>query len=569
MRSKLVPLTQESLKPAARRAAYFTMEIALLPGMATYSGGLGVLAGDTIRSFADLEVPMVAVTLLYRKGYFYQRLDKSGWQTEEAVEWAPESFAHRLPNLISVKIEGRDVQVGVWRFDNRGVSGAVVPVYLLDTDLPENDPEDRRLTDHLYGGESTHRLKQEILLGIAGVRMLRSLGHTGLRKFHMNEGHAALLTLELLSEVGAGNVDNAALEEIRRRCVFTTHTPVAAGHDQFDLGLVERVISPDAFQIITQSLGFSGVLNMTHLALKLSNYVNGVARKHGEVSQKMFPGHPIWSITNGVHARTWVADQFATLFDEHLQGWREDTFTLRNALRLPEAEVVRAHQEAKRALLQLVDRTVNAGMKLETLTLGFARRSTAYKRPDLMFHNIERLAKIAENVGPLQIIFAGKAHPHDTTGKQIIQRIFEARRELKGKINVAFIQNYDMAIGKLITAGCDVWVNNPERPLEASGTSGMKAAMNGVPSLSILDGWWIEGCVEGVTGWAIGDEDSPPDRDKDAESLYTKLEQQVIPTYYADDDRWTHIMRNCIALNGSYFHTQRMALEYLNEAYFD
>jgi glycogen phosphorylase len=562
-----------------RTIAYFSMEIGIHPSVPTYSGGLGMLAGDTVRSAADLHVPMVAVTLLHRKGYFFQHLDGSGWQTEQPVNWVVEDFLTDTSVRAEVTIEGRGVQLRAWQFNVNSSDGYVVPVYLLDADLPTNAAWDRTLTDCLYGGDSHYRLCQEVLLGTGGVRVLRALGHHGLQRFHMNEGHAALLTVELLRELREKEQraapSAADFESVRAKCVFTTHTPVPAGHDQFDLELVDQVLGNRTACGINDPICHAGRLNMTYLALSLSHYVNGVAKKHGDVSREMFAGYKIDSITNGVHAGTWVAPPLAELFDRSIPGWKQDNFSLRYALGIPPAEVWEAHAAAKRALIDYANRAENAGLDLNVLTIGFARRAAAYKRADLIFEDVERLRRISRDVGRLQLVFAGKAHPRDEAGKKLIQHIIQIGRPLAPDIAVVYLPNYDMELGRLLTAGVDVWLNTPEPPLEASGTSGMKAALNGVPSLSILDGWWIEGCIEGVTGWAIGPDDRTTGpgpygqihRRGDAESLYQQLERAVVPTYYHDRQRFIEIMRHAIALNGSFFNTQRMVEQYVTKAY--
>ncbi len=550
------------------------MEIALEPGIPTYSGGLGMLAGDTLRAAADRELPMVAVTLMYRCGYFVQTLDATGRQSEACTVWQPEKLLRELPARVAVTIEGRTIQIRAWQYEVRGSVG-VVPVYLLDTDLTENSAWDRKLTENLYGGDKWYRLCQEIVLGIGGVRMLRALGHDKLQRFHMNEGHAALLTLELLDEharqAGRSEFNHEDVAAVHELCVFTTHTPVPAGHDKFPLDLAGRALGRADLAAHRDVFCFEGDLNMTYLALNLSHYVNGVAKKHGEVSQHMFANYKIDAITNGVHAPTWAAPAFQKLFDQHIPGWREDTFMLRYALSIPPGEVWDAHVQAKRALVTRVNDETQAGMDAETLTLGFARRAASYKRADLLFHDLDRLKTIAAKTGKFQVVYAGKAHPQDQAGKEVIERIFQARDALRGQIKIAYLANYDWELGRLMTAGADVWLNTPQPPLEASGTSGMKAAVNGVPSLSILDGWWIEGCIEGVTGWAI-DHSAPVLGDRtphDAASLYDKLEHVVIPLFYKDRDHFIEVMRHAIALNGSFFNTQRMVLQYVLKAYFE
>lgn len=579
--------------------AYFSMEIALETGMPTYSGGLGVLAGDTIRSAADLKVPMVALSLLYRKGYFYQRLDPSGWQIEEPVEWVVEDFLEEMPQRVFVTIEGRTVWLCAWKYEVRGIGGYRVPVYFLDADLPENSEWDKLITHHLYGGDARYRLCQEIVLGIGGVRMLRAFGYDRIERFHMNEGHAALLTLELLNEeaakAGRRSFIRDDIEAVKAKCVFTTHTPVPAGHDQFPMDLVYRVLGHrkdfvdmrDLFsldlakRVIAHREDFSDILgmfhvgntlNMTYLALNLSRYINGVAKKHREVSELMFADYKIDAITNGVHAATWVSEWFAKLYDRHMPVWKQDNFSLRYALSIPKDEVWQTHAEAKRELIEYVNHETNTGLDFDVLTIGFARRAATYKRGDLIFHDAEKLKSIASRTGRFQVVYSGKAHPLDLGGKEIIRRVCRASASLKKDVKVAYLQNYNMRLGKMVTSGVDLWLNTPQPPLEASGTSGMKAALNGVPSLSVLDGWWIEGHIEGVTGWAIGkkiqDTEDTEDHTKDAFSLYEKLERVIIPMFYRERDRFIDVMKLCIALNGSFFNTQRMMQQYVLNAYF-
>lgn len=560
-----------------RQIAYFSMEISLEPGMPTYCGGLGFLAGDLLRAAADRNLEITGVSLIHRKGYFHQRLSDDGSQTEEPCEWIVENFLKELPERVSVSIENRIVQVRAWQYDVIGSKDGRVPVYLLDTDLPENSEWDRCLTDRLYGGDPWYRLCQEIVLGIGGVRMLRALGHRRLVRYHMNEGHASLLAMELLDEAAADagrqRITHDDVEAVRRKCVFTTHTPVPAGHDRFSIEMVTAALGRSEVSEMREIFCCGGELNMTYLALNLSHYINGVAKKHTEISQRMFAGYKIDDITNGVHASTWTSLPFQRLFDRYIPGWKDDNFSLRYAHNLPPDEVWEAHADAKTALLARVNRETAAGMEANVLTFGFARRIADYKRANLLFHDLERLRSFASLEGGIQIVLAGKAHPGDLVGRETIREIFRAIQELKGQIRVAYLTNYDWELGRLMTAGVDVWLNTPLPPKEASGTSGMKAAVNGVPSLSILDGWWIEGCVEGITGWAIGGivriQDLPQTTALDAASLYDKMEQIVIPLYYQDRERFIDVMRHAIALNGAFFNSQRMLLQYVLNAYFE
>jgi len=563
-------------KDRNQTVAYFSMEIGIDNNLHTYSGGLGVLAGDTLRAAADLSVPLLGLTLIHRQGYLRQKLSADGWQTEEPDPWEIEQFLQAESPRISVIIEGRQVQVRAWRYDVRGIRGFEVPVYFLDTNLPENTEFDRGLTDFLYGGDEHYRLCQEIILGVGGVRMLRALGYEHLKIFHLNEGHSALLILELLDEEARRNLREAIAdsdkETVRNKCVFTTHTPVPAGHDQFPIDLVKRVLGDRNDFFALDGVLYEGrILNMTGLALNFSRYVNGVARKHGEISRLMYAGYEIESITNGVHAATWVSEPFRELFDRYMPIWRQDNFSLRYALSIPKMEIWLAHLRAKRKLLAYVREKTGVDLDENTLTIGFARRATAYKRANLLFSDIDRLRKIGQESGALQIIYAGKAHPRDIPGKELIKQIFQAKMKLAGDIEVIYLENYDLHLGALMTAGVDLWLNTPQPPLEASGTSGMKACLNGVPNLSVLDGWWVEGHLEGLTGWAI-EENTSNQKDEvkpgEAEVIYEKLETKIIPIYYKRKSQFIDIMAHCIAINGSFFNTQRMMQEYVLNAYF-
>jgi glycogen phosphorylase len=559
------------------RIAYFSMEIALQNDIPTYSGGLGVLAGDTLRSAADLEMPMVAVTLVSRLGYFRQGIDVEGRQIEGPHEWAPEKHALPLPAKVAVPIDGRNVWVSGWLYVLQSYLGGRQPVLLLDTRLDENNEEDRQITDRLYGGDAAYRLKQEIVLGIGGARMLHALDFR-IRQYHMNEGHSALLALELLRHYAFPSDDLRPGEpaydvpSARELCNFTTHTPVEAGQDRFPYTLVEGLL--DAFVDLdtVKSLAGTDELNMTRLAMNMSDYVNGVAKRHAEVSRRMFPGYRVRAITNGVHPHTWTSIPFRKLYDAHLPAWcLEPEQLLRVDCCIPADELWQAHAEAKAKLVDLVGKCCGVALDAGVPILGFARRMTAYKRPDLLFTDIERLRAIARK-RPFQIVLAGKAHPRDEPGKELIRQLHAYMRQLAGDIPIAFIPGYDMDIALKLVAGSDVWLNTPLKPYEASGTSGMKAAFNGVPNLSVLDGWWIEGCIEGVTGWAIGEECDTNDaceiaNHDDAVSLYRKLEEVVLPLYYDNRDGWIDVMQGAICKNASIFNSHRMMRRYASDAY--
>lgn len=563
-----------SVEPFLARThiAYFSMEIAVRPEMHTYSGGLGILAGDTARSCADLELPVVFVTLLSRAGYFRQEIDADGRQIERPDPWEVERWCTPLNAMVAVEIEAKPVWIRPWLTVHTCPHGHQIPILLLDTDLEQNGEDDRALTHRLYGGDDVYRLKQEIILGIGGIRLLRALGFD-IHTYHLNEGHAALLTLDLLKHSRIAAEDLALGEppydvaEVRSRCVFTTHTPVEAGHDRFPHDLFERLLPGFIELNALKRLAGEDRLNMTRLALNLSDYVNGVARRHAETTEQMFPGYRIHAVTNGVHVGTWTHPAFAALYTANFPHWLHEPEILVRALQLPEEAVWECHRSAKNDLVQLVKASTGTLLDPDTLILGFARRMTGYKRPSLLFEDRDRLTALARRL-PFQVVLAGKAHPRDDAGKEAIRKLHETCRALKGKVTCVFLPNYDMRLAMTLVAGCDVWLNTPLPPLEASGTSGMKAALNGVLNLSVLDGWWIEACIEGMTGWSIGNDDgSAADGQRAAAALYDKLEQSVLPLYYRDPARWRLMMKQAIGNIAYYFNSQRMMRRYATEAY--
>jgi len=557
------------------KIAYFSMEIGIQNDIPTYSGGLGVLAGDTIRASADLKLPMVAVTLLTKKGYFIQELDEYGKQTERPVSWDASRYMKLLPIRTTVQVEGRDVTVQTWQYNVESLTRGCIPIFFLDTDVIGNAPEDREITHYLYGGELEYRLKQEIVLGIGGVRILHELGFE-IKKYHMNEGHSSLLTLELLNRFKRPIEDVWDeklvwdVAKVKDLCVFTTHTPIEAGHDKFPYDLVLKIMGEPVPLYVLKNLSGKENLNMTRLGLNLSEFINGVAKKHSEVSRNMFPGYEISAITNGVHSYTWTCDSFKLLYDKYLPGWANEPELFVRVGRIPDDEIWAAHIEAKKALFKYVLETTGVEMDPDILTLGFARRATAYKRADLIFSDIERFERIG--AGKLQIIYAGKAHPKDEMGKKLIERIFSIKARLGNKIKMAYLKDYDMGIALKMVSGVDIWLNTPLRPREASGTSGMKAAHNGVMNFSVLDGWWIEGHIEGYTGWSIGP--NPTETTlvdnldtRDADDFYNKLDQIIIPMFYNHRPTWVRMMQNAIGKNAYYFNCHRMMRRYVTEAY--
>ncbi|HOA82430.1 MAG TPA: alpha-glucan family phosphorylase [Thermodesulfovibrio thiophilus] len=561
-------VVEEFLKEG--RIAYFSMEIGIRPEMHTYSGGLGILAGDTLKSAADLRIPMVGITLIHRMGYFKQELDPFGRQIEHPDPWDIEKYLSKLDVKVEVMIEGKPVYVTAWLYVIESITGGKVPVLFLDTDIPENTSEDRTITHFLYGGDLQYRLKQEIILGIGGVRILDNLGFQ-INKYHMNEGHSSFLTLELLNKFKKPIEEVWSedlvwdIDKVKDVCVFTTHTPVEAGHDRFPYELVQKMLGEPVPLWLIKKLAGDGMLNMTLLGFNLSEFINGVSKKHEEVSEKMFPGYEIHAITNGVHTYTWVSESFKKLYSKYHFGWANEPEIFVRAWRIPSEEVWNAHMEAKKHLIDYVNRITAANLNYDTFTIGFARRVTPYKRADLLFLDPDRLAMIGE--GRIQIIYAGKAHPQDEGGKKIIQKIFEVKERIKDRLKIVYIPNYDMEMAMKLVAGVDIWLNNPLKPYEASGTSGMKAAHNGVPNLSVLDGWWIEGWIEGYTGWAIGGMDETSDTRRDVEDIYYKLSNEILPLFYENRSNWINIMKSAIAMNAYYFNTHRMIRLYVTEAY--
>ena len=539
--------------------AYFSAEIGISPSLHTYSGGLGILAGDHIKSAADLDVNMVAVTLMYKEGYFKQRMDEDGNQTEVYPRFEPDPLLEKLDGTITLPLRGREVHVQVWKYTFLGINGTPVDILLLDTDVDENDEDDRRITMRLYSGGKDHRILQEAVLGFAGIRALRNLGYKDFSTYHMNEGHCSFLTLELLKEFGGNE------EEVRKRCHFTTHTPVPAGHDHFAADRVKRLIGdllPSDLKL--PSMVLNSRVHMTELGLYFSRSANGVSELHGEVAREQFPKFEIGHVTNGVFHRFWVGKIFREVFDRHLPGWRQDPSLLLEIDSVPDDELLFARRGQKKFLLDYANSQSQRALANKTLTIGFARRAAEYKRARLIFHDKERLIRLAKG-NKIQFIFAGKAHPRDDHGKEILKEIVLQAKELLGDVKIVFLENYNMWLGNLITAGVDVWLNTPLRPNEASGTSGMKATLNGVPNLSILDGWWAEACDDGENGWAIGDAEHANDA-ADADYLYRLLEEQVIPTYYNDQKKWLSLIRESIK-TGVQFTGARMVQDYLDTYY--
>ena len=537
--------------------AYFSAEIGLSAELPTYSGGLGVLAGDHIKASADAGLPMLGISLLYKEGYFKQSIDKNGNQNESYPRFQIGPDLSPLNDKFSIRVRNRDVWIQAYEYLHRSKSGHVIPIYFLDTDLDENLDEDRLITLRLYSGDKDHRVLQESILGFGGISFLEMMGYSGINKYHMNEGHSSFLTLALLEKY------NGDEEKVRSKCHFTTHTPVAAGHDHFSIDRCKNLLGsliPDNLKLPSTS---KNRLHMTELGLYFSGTANGVSKLHGEVAQNQFPNFNINYITNGVYHPEWVGDSFCALFDDKLKGWRTNPNLLRNLDIITDEEIQLAHKNQKKLLINHANNHTDKELSNDVLTIGFARRAAEYKRASLVFSDIDRLAEMGK--GKIQFIFSGKAHPKDLGGKDIIKEVIQNANTLADSIRVVFIENYNMWLGRLITSGVDLWLNTPIRPKEASGTSGMKATLNGVPNFSILDGWWAEGCAHKDNGWAIGSIDSCND-ESDAKSLYEILQNEIIKIYYNDKKSWTKIMKNSIQ-TGVDFTAHRMVLEYQNKYY--
>lgn len=606
--------------------AYFCAEFGIHESLPVYSGGLGILAGDHLKSASDLGIPMVGIGLLYRQGYFRQRLNREGWQEDyyvdapfERMALSPVTNSAGQPLTIAVQVRTRQVQAQIWQ-----VQVGRTRLFLLDTDIDGNDPIDRWLTGHLYGGNQETRIAQEILLGIGGVRALEALGIEP-AIYHLNEGHAAFCLLEVCRQTmqKTGQAFYDVEKSVRERCVFTTHTPVPAGHDVFSADLIDSFFANywEALKLTREqflSLGARRLgdpwepFGMTVLALRLCRNANGVSRLHGEVSRKMwnvmYPDRsednvPIGYITNGVHMSSWIAPLFADLFDGYLgPNWQDhmhDPKLWEQVDQIPDQEIWQRHQILKARLVAHTRSKVRAAregrgedwslvnatnhlLDPSILTIGFARRFSPYKRGDLLLRDTEKALEIFSSTDrPIQIIFSGKAHPADEEGKRIIQRLMEWCRQSDLRDRVAFIEDYDMYTARKLVHGVDVWLNNPRRPLEASGTSGQKVCVNGGLNCSVLDGWWCEGYQadaqgRGLNGWAIGEDAHTSDQalqDKiDSEALYYLLQQEILPLYYDQDangvpHNWVKMMKASIKTNCPAFNTHRMLIDYVNQMY--
>ncbi|MCA9460124.1 MAG: alpha-glucan family phosphorylase [Nanoarchaeota archaeon] len=537
------------------KVAYFSAEIGIDEKIKTYSGGLGILAGDTIKAMADKKVPFCAVTLLYRHGFFKQKIGINNLQEEFDDDWDYENILEDTKKEIIINILGEDVVIKIWKYEYVGVSGHKIPIYFLDSNLGKNKDWMKDLTKALYVGD---RIAQEMILGIGGVRALKELGiYDTIQKFHMNEGHSAFLTLELYKILGTENgFDDGQVQE---KCIFTTHTPIAAGHDKFEYNDIYDHFrgETDMLPWHLKKIAGDDKLNMTLLALNLSCFHNAVSKKHGEVSKGMFPQFTIDYITNGIHTRSWLDPYLTQIYDKYMSGWREDFTLLKNVFKVPNTEIYIAHGKAKKDLIEFVNKKNITGAKLkeDVLTIGFARRFIGYKDAELIFKNIDNLKKLGTKV---QFIFAGKSHAHDGIGKDIMRRIISHAKELKESVSIAFIEDYNISVAKKLVSGCDLWLNTPIPFNEASGTSGMKAAANACIHFSRLDGWAIESFEMNGGGFPIHEY---------CDFIQT-LEYKIIPMFYSKNKTsWVEEMKLSIANSGGFFNTHRMVDEYLKKGY--
>jgi starch phosphorylase len=544
--------------------ANFVMEIGIKNEIPTYSGGLGVLAGDAAFSFADLGLPAVFVTLLYKMGYTSQKLDLFAGQIDSDSPWDYRELLTPLGTYVDVQLAGKVQKVGAWQYLISGKRE--VPVLFLDTDVEGNDPATREITDRLYGGDHWHRLMQEMVLGIGGYRMLQALGRT-VDIYHLNESHAALLVVELKRA-------HREMTEVKKRCVFTAHTPVPAGYDAFPVAMMKDAFKRYDWVDWDAEATPEGKVDLSRLAVKYSSVTNAVSLKHHYVSKRVLNHGKIEFVTNGVYHRRWIHHELKRLFDAYIPGWEETPALLIRAMGLPTRAFESAHLQAKSEMLDMLYRSTGRQFSRGDLTVGLAKRVTAYKRNDLILADLDRLIGIAENHGTIQVIMAGKAHPRDDVGKAVLRNILHKIEKLKtqtDKVRVAYLENYDIDAAKYLVSGCDVWLNNPIRPLEACGTSGMKAAVNGVLNFSVHDGWWLEGGVEGVNGWGIGRrapwDDLAEGGESDLEDIYRKLSEAILPMYYNETAKWSAMGKNSIATVGPIFNSYRMINDYETRIY--
>lgn len=560
------------MKKEEYKIAYLSMEIALEDRLRSYAGGLGVLAGDILKSAADLSYKMVGVTILSDKGYFDQEII-DGKQVSIPESDYDFSKLRRIDEVISVNIGDETVKVGAWEYLITGVDGSIVPVYFLDTNIEPNQGANKHITSFLYGGNNDYRLKQEIVLGIGGVKLLEKLGYK-LDKYHLNEGHNSLAAAYLCLQIEGVDIADK-VNQNKERIVFTNHTPIKAGNDSFSLSDMTRYL-PDFSELLSLYSDNNSSVNMTKLGMSLAGFSSGVSKPHRKVLLEMFPGFKIGSINNGIDPNYWASDHMSKLFDKNISGWKKDNSLLAKAKKISLSDIASAHDHAKSSLISYVNDKAGVKLSESVFTIGFARRFAPYKRSGMILSDMDRLLGIHKKM-PIQIIYAGKAHPQDELGQKIISDILQKAKEYQEDIKIVFLEDYGISLAKLLVSGCDIWLNNPLPYLEASGTSGMKAAVNGVPQLSTKDGWWVEGYKRGKTGWSFGEsvshsesgsqEEFISSTEADAPEMYSLLEDVILPIFYDNPKKWQKIMRSAIAINGSSFSSQNTVKGYAKRAY--
>ncbi|MDA8273119.1 MAG: alpha-glucan family phosphorylase [Deltaproteobacteria bacterium] len=553
--------------------AYFVMECAVDSRIPTYSGGLGILAGDTLQSFADLEVPAVCITLLWKNGFTDQKLSNDGTQLDSIQKWDVERYMQPTNIKIKMPLGDKDITITAYKYTIESTKGDnEIEAYFLTPDVPENDHETRKICDRLYVEGGLTRLKQEIILGIGGYEMLKALNYRPFL-YHINESHSAFLIASLMKDMND-------LNRVKSRVVFTTHTPIPAAFDRFEMkdvaGMLGRYCDKQVlYYIYQEKLGDNDELNLSWLAIKNAKNVAAVSRKHKFVSEQIFEGYRLKYVTNGIHHIKWASPHHKMLYAKYIKGWEEDPNLLRDVACIPDNEFAQAHIISKEALVEMVNSESDVSFIPEDFTIAMAKRITHYKRNNLILSNPNKLIEIAEKKGNIQIIFAGKAHPADSDGLAMIKSIHNASQYIASKtkkIKIAFLENYNIHKAGIILAGVDLWLNNPVRPLEASGTSGMKASLNGVPNFSVLDGWWLEACMEGINGWGIGPKPawtdlSYSDDVQDSNDIYGKLEFNILDLYYKNFSDYLKIMKMAVSTIAPHFNTHRMVSEYVTDLY--
>ena len=553
--------------------AYFVMECAVDSRIPTYSGGLGILAGDTLQSFADLEVPAVGITLLWKNGFNNQKLSNDGTQINSPQDWDIEKYMQPTNIKIKIPLGGKDVTITAFKYAVESIKGDnEIDVYFLTPDTPENDPETRKICDRLYIEGGLTRLKQEIILGIGGYEMLKKLNYRPFL-YHINESHSAFLIAGLMKDIDD-------LNRVKSRVVFTTHTPIPAAFDKFEMKDVADMLGRYCdkqvlYEIYQEKLEDKDELNLSWLAIKNAKNVVAVSRKHKFVSEHIFEGYKLKYVTNGIHHVKWASPHHKMLYTKYIAGWEEDPDLLRGASCIPDGDFVQAHILCKETLIEMINSETDSSFVTSDFTIAMAKRITHYKRNNLILSNPDKLIDIAEKKGAIQIIFAGKAHPADTDGLSIVKSIYDASRYISSKtkkVKIAFLENYNIHKANIILSGVDLWLNNPTRPLEASGTSGMKASLNGVPNFSVLDGWWLEACMEGINGWSIGPRTawtdlSYSDDMHDLNDMYGKLEFNILDLYYKNYSDYIKIMKMAVSSIAPHFNTHRMVSEYVTDLY--